>query len=202
MTSNSGDFKMTNNIRLPLQIVFRNLEPSQAVEDRIRELAEKLGRYYDNIMSCRIVIEICHKHQHKGQLFHVRIDLTVPNGELVVSREPKENHDHENAYVAIRDAFISMRRKLQDYANKQHKLVKHHDIPLHGRIIEIAPPADYGYIETPNGEEIRFSSNSVVNYDFNKLEVGDEVRFVEAENKEEPSASTVHIIGKHHIVGE
>lgn len=192
---------MPNTIRQPIKILFRNMPPSQAVEDRVREQAEKLGRYYDSIMSCDIVIEICHKHQHKGQVFHIRIDLTVPNGQLVVSREHVDNHAHENAYVAIRDAFISMRRKLQEFVRKQRSMVKHHDKPLHGRIIEIAPPADYGYIETPEGDEIRFSSNSVVDYDFDKLEIGDEVRFVEAEN-DEPSASTVHIIGKHHIVGK
>lgn len=193
---------MPNQIRLPIQIVFRNMHQSQAVEDKVREQAEKLGRYYDSIMSCRIVIEISHKHQHKGKLFHVRIDLTVPNAELVVSREPIDNHAHEDVYVAVRDAFIAMRRKLQEFVRKQHNMVKHHQKPLHGRVIEIVPPADYGYIETANGEEIRFSSNSVIDYDFDKLEVGDEVRFVEAENDEEPSASTVHIIGKHHIVGE
>ncbi len=197
-----GELKMPNNISLPIQVVFRNMPPSDAVEQKVREQALKLHRYYDRILSCKIAIEISHKHQHKGFLYHVRIDLTIPNAQLVVSRDPMENHAHEDAYVAIRDAFISMRRKLQNFVRKQHHMVKHHEKPLHGRIIEIAPPADYGYIETDDGGEIRFSSNSVIDYDFDKLEVGDEVRFVEAENDEEPSASTVHVTKKHQSVGE
>ena len=76
-------------MRLPLELTFRNIERSAAVEADVREKAAKLETFYDGIMRCRIVIEAGHKHHHKGNLYHVRIDLTVPGAELVVSREPK-----------------------------------------------------------------------------------------------------------------
>lgn len=191
-----------NAERVPLvELAFRNMDPSPAVEDRVRAQIDKLGQFYDRIMACRVVIETRHRHRHKGNLFHVRIDLTVPNGELVVSREPSEHHAHEDVYVAIRDAFDAMRRQLQDYVRKQRGDVKSHEAPPHGRILEIAPAADYGVIETSDGREIRFSSKSVVDYDFTKLEVGDRVWFTEADSDEGPAASTVHVEGKHHIVG-
>lgn len=192
---------MNSQMRLPLQVMFRNMDPSPAVEDRVREQAEKLGRYYDHIMACRVVVEAHHRHHHKGNLYHVRIDLTVPNAELVASRESAEHHAHEDVYVAIRDAFDAMRRQLQDFVRKQRGDVKQHETPPHGRIREIAPMADYGVIESSDGREIRFSRNSVVDYDFDKLEVGDPVRFVEVAGDEGPAASTVHVEGKHHVVG-
>jgi ribosomal subunit interface protein len=187
---------------LPLvELAFRNMDPSPAVEDRVRAQIDKLGQFYDRIMACRVVIETHHRHHHKGNLFHVRIDLTVPNGELVVSREPSEHHAHEDVYVAIRDAFDAMRRQLQDYVRKQRGDVKSHEAPPHGRILEIAPAADYGVIEASDGRELRFTSKSVVDYDFAKLEVGDRVWFTEVDSDEGPAASTVHVEGKHHIVG-
>jgi hypothetical protein len=56
------------------------------------EESEKLDKFYDRIMRCDVVVEAHHKHHHKGNLYHVRIDLTVPGSELVVNREPDEHH--------------------------------------------------------------------------------------------------------------
>jgi len=96
-------------MKLPLQITARNLSLSGAQETAIREKAEKLNRFSDRIMACRVMVEAPHQHQNKGKLYHVRIDLTVPDRELVVRREA-----NEDIYVAIRDAFDAMRRQLQD----------------------------------------------------------------------------------------
>ena len=117
-------------MRQPLQINFRDIPKSDAVEARVREKAEKLDKFYDKIMTCSVMIEAPHGHHHKGNLYHVRIDLTVPNGEIVINRDPKDNHAHEDVYVAIRDAFDAARRRLQDYARKQRGDVKKHEVPL------------------------------------------------------------------------
>lgn len=114
-------------MQMPLQITFRNMEPSAAVEDRVRERAARLDQYYDRIMSCRVVIESPHRHHHQGKVFHVRIDLTLPQGgELIVNRESEQDHAHEDVFVAVRDAFDAMQRQVQDYARKQRGEVKSH----------------------------------------------------------------------------
>lgn len=188
-------------LQLPLQLVFRNLDPSPAIEAKIRERVGKLDLYYDQIMSCRVAVEAPHKHHHKGKLYHVRINLTVPDKELVVSREPDQHHAHEDVYVAIRDAFDAMRRQLEDYARRRRGKVKHHEAPPHGRIAKLFPEEGYGNIETLDGRLVYFHQNSVVDTDFSKLETGSEVRFVEEMGEKGPQASTVYVIGRHHIVG-
>ncbi|TNF39031.1 MAG: ribosome-associated translation inhibitor RaiA, partial [Gammaproteobacteria bacterium] len=70
----------------PLQITFRDIPYSDALEADIREKAAKLDQFYDHIMSCRVVVELPHGHHHKGKLYHVTIDITVPGEELVVNR--------------------------------------------------------------------------------------------------------------------
>ena len=188
-------------MQLPLQLVFRNLDPSPAIEAKIQERAGKLDLYYDQIMSCRVAVEAPHKHHHKGKLYHVRINITVPDKELVVSREPDQHHAHEDVYVAIRDAFDAMRRQLEDYARRRRGKVKHHEAPPHGRIAKLFPEEGFGMIETLDGRLVYFHQNSVVDTDFSKLETGSEVRFVEEMGEKGPQASTVYVIGKHHIVG-
>jgi ribosomal subunit interface protein len=106
---------------IPLQVTFRDMPQSDAVEARIRDKTEKLGRHYDRIMGCRVVIESPQRHKHQGKLHSVRIDLTVPGAELVA------NHtQNEDVYVAIRDAFDAMTRQLEDYARRQRGDVKSH----------------------------------------------------------------------------
>ncbi len=188
-------------MKLPLQVTFRNMDASAAVEADIRDKAAKLDQYCGDIMSCRVVVEFLHRHHHQGNLFHVRIDITVPDEELVVSRTPEEHHAHEDVYVAVRDAFNAATRQLQDYNARRQQHVKRHEPESHGRIIQLIPMQDYGVILTPDNREIYFHRNSVLNADFDKLEEGIEVRFHEEAGEKGPQASTVKVEGKHHVVG-
>jgi len=106
-------------MKLPLEITFRNMDASDALEADIRSKAEKLDQFYGRVMSCRVVVEAPHKHHHQGNTYQVRIDMTVPDGELVISRDRGQNHAHEDPYVAVRDAFDAVRRQLQDYVDRR-----------------------------------------------------------------------------------
>ena len=117
---------------LPIQVVFRNLDASPAIEAAVRGRAEKLDRYYDRIMGVQVAVEAPHKHQHRGKIYSVRVNVTVPDEELVVSRVPNDDHAHEDVYVAIRDAFDAMRRQLEDYARQRRGQVKRHATPAAG----------------------------------------------------------------------
>jgi ribosomal subunit interface protein len=108
-------------MKIPLQVTFRDMPSSDAVETRVREKADKLTRFYDRIVNCRVVIEMPQRHKHQGKLHSVRIDLSVPGAELVA------NHaQDEDVYVALRDAFAAITRQLEEFARKQRGEVKNH----------------------------------------------------------------------------
>lgn len=184
-------------MQLPLQITFRDIPPSEAIEAAIREKAQKLERYFDRITSCRVIVEAPHKHHHKGKLYEVSINITIPGHEIVVSRDNHDRHEHEDIYVSIRDAFMAAQRQLEAYVGKMRGEVKAHEMPAHGRVIEITP--DHGTILTPDGREVYFHPNSLLNEEFEALEKGAEVRFAEEAGDKGPKATSVHVIGKHHI---
>jgi ribosomal subunit interface protein len=188
-------------MQLPLQITFRSFARSPAVEASIREHAERLDKFHHHIMACRVMVEEQQRRHVHGNHYHVRVDVTVPGAELVASRGPDAHHAYTDVYVAIRDAFDSMRRQLEDYARRRDQRAKVHAAPPHGRIIELHPDEAYGRIETPDGRLIYFHRNSVVGADFDALRIGAEVRFHEEAGERGPQASTVHVIGKHHIAG-
>jgi len=128
-------------MQLPLQITFRRIAASDAIEARIRKEVAKLERFCDYIMGCRVVVEAPHAHRHQGKLYHVRITLTVPDSELVVSREQHGNHSHEDAYVAVRDAFSAIQRQLDDYLKyrRQGRPKNHRPAPVPEQIAEAMP---------------------------------------------------------------
>jgi len=187
-------------MQIPLQITFRDMDPSDAIEKAVREKAEKLEQFAE-IMSCRVVVQMINKHSHKGTLYQVSIDLTAPGTEIVVSRDHGVDHSHEDVYVAIRDSFDAARRQLQDHHRISHQKVKSHEVPPHGRVSELVTDEGYGRIETADGRLIYFHRNSVLNDEFSKLEIGSEVRFAEVQGEQGPQASSVQRVGKHHIVG-
>ncbi len=174
------------------------MEPSAAVEAAVRERAEKLETFGERVMSCRVAVEMHHHRHQQGNLYHVRVDLKLPGEQIVASREPAEHHAHEDVYVAIRDAFNAVRRRLEDHVRQRRGDVKTHAPPAHGRIVELYP--DDGRIETPAGDLVYFHRNSVVDADFERLDVGTEVRFIAETGELGPQASTVYVIGKHHVV--
>jgi len=179
-------------MQIPLQITFRDLPQSAAIEAKIRETAGRLDHFSDRIMSCRVTVSETHRRHHRGKLYHVSIDLTVPGGELVVNREPELDHAHEDVYVAIRDAFKAARRQVEDHVRKSSAYrVKPHQTPRHGRIVRIFGDEGYGFIATPDGQEIYFHRNSVVEGGWDKLDLDVEVRFTEAEGEKGPHAVSV-----------
>lgn len=111
---------------IPLRISFRGMSPSPAVEERIRERAQKLERLGARITSCHVAVQAPHRHHRTGEIYSVRIDLHIPGHEIVVNREPAETAEHADIYVAVRDAFDALRRKLEDVLRRVRGDVKTH----------------------------------------------------------------------------
>lgn len=175
-------------MRLPLQVTFKNIPPSDAIESHISEKAAKLDRFSERIMSCRVVVDSTQRRQHQGKLFVVRVDMTVPRSkELVTSAE------HEDVYVAIRDAFDSAYRVVEEKRRQERGVVKSHEEAPIGLVARIFPDDQYGFIRTRDERDIYFHRNSVLNGDFGRLKVGSEVSFLEEQGKEGPQAVRVAV---------
>ena len=185
---------------VPLKIAFEGIEHSDAIEARIREEAEKLEQFFGRIVSARVVVARPQHRHHKGDIYHIRIHLVVPDAaDIVVSREPAATGAHEDVYVTIRDAFKAARRQLQDIVRRRSGHVKEHEASPHGTIAELRPEADHGFIASSDGRHIYFHRNSVADDGFDDLREDEEVRFSEAEGDKGPQASFVRPVGKHHL---
>lgn len=179
-------------MQAPAQITFHNLNHSDVIEKRVKEEVDKLEQFYDRITSCRVIVERPQRRHQKGDTYAVRIFLEIPGGkDIVVNRDAGLDHSHEDAFVAIRDAFGSARRQLQDLVRVRQGDVKHHEPPPTGRIAALVVAEDHGHISSADGRLIYFHRNSVEGDAFDTLEVGQQVRFSEEVGDKGPQATFV-----------
>jgi len=176
-------------MKFPLLITSRGITLTTAIESTIREKAEKLETFSDRIISCQVTVYSPPRHHHKVNYFNIIINIKVPNTEIVVKKEPRED-----LYLCIRDAFNAATRQLKTYTRKQRGNVKLHEIPASAFVSDLHPNEGYGFIETLEGREIYFHQNSVLNNRFNTLKVGSAVRFVEETGDKGPQASSITAI--------
>lgn len=93
---------------IPLQVTFRDLPHSPALDEKIRERTARLEALSECITRFRVTLERRHRHKRQGREYSVRIDVRVPEHEIVVSQD----HD-EDVYVALREAFEAAERQLK-----------------------------------------------------------------------------------------
>lgn len=111
-------------MELPLKITFRDISPSPAIEEHIREKASKLERFHSRIHGIRVTVSAPELQHHKKPTFHVQVDLKIPGAEIVVNKERREVHENEDVYTAIRDAFNTAERQLRQLSEKRRSDAK------------------------------------------------------------------------------
>ena len=144
------------------------------------------------IIAGYVSIEAPHQHRQRDRLYLVKIKLTVPGGEINVSKQHWHDESHRDVYVAIRDAFQSIRRRLQDRQRVVRGDIKSNYRAQRGRVSKIFYQQGYGFLEDELGNEIYFDANSVVG-EFDKIQLGQVVKYKKEQGQEGTQASTVAI---------
>ena len=117
-------------MQLPLQIVFHQLDRWPGAEAVLRERAQRLERFYPDIMSCRVVVDETQKHQQLGRPVAVQVEVRVPGHDLTVNRQ----HDTDFK-VAAREAFEAMTRQLDDLGRRRREQGWEHGASRAGAVL-------------------------------------------------------------------
>lgn len=174
-------------MQIPVHLSGKGVQLLPEQEDLIRAAVAKLERFFDRLITCRVTVSVPNRYPTGEPVaWAFRIALTVPGGELAVSRQAKPTFRD-----ALDDAFDAARRQLQDYAREIRGDVKLPAEPTRGTVARLLVYEGYGFITGADGHEIYFHRNSVPDDGFDRLTVGTVVRYVETEGEQGPQASTV-----------
>jgi cold shock CspA family protein/ribosome-associated translation inhibitor RaiA len=179
----------------PLQITFRGINPSQAVESAIRERAGRLDRF-SHITRLHVTVDMPHQHRHRGNHYAIRIDITTPLGDVHITRDPSLDGTHKDFQSVLRDAFDAAARHLESDAQRGEAGAQDREQPPRGRVTRLFPDQGYGFLTSAEGEDVYFNQHSVHGSAFAQLSVGSEVSFtIVAEDADQSArAASVHLL--------
>ena len=179
-------------MQTPRRLRWHDVDPSEALAESVREEVARLERVWDRITGCTVTLEATSRHhRHGGSKYRVRIELSVPGGRLVVARDPPKTWRHADLHLTCKAAFRQARRQLEDHVRRLDARVTAHAPPSLGAVAWIFPEEGYGFLRTAEGRELYFHERSVLRGGFDRLRVGDVVRYAEEEGENGPQASTV-----------
>lgn len=183
-------------MQVPLVMTIKGIARVHAVKALIQELSHRVERFCDHVQSCRVAVEKDHSSQRSGRPYRVRIDMTVPPGhELVVRRESSEGDGLEPLGTLVRDAFQAAARQLKDLVAKQRLEVKNHNsMSVPGVVTRIFKDRGYGFIRGIDGREVFFHRSDVSSKNFDEVEPGSSVRFLEQEGPAGYHAASVRLL--------
>jgi cold shock CspA family protein/ribosome-associated translation inhibitor RaiA len=185
-------------MQAPAQIDFRGIKPSASIREKIEAHIAGLERRFGRLTGCRVVLEGPGEHHRTGGLYDVNIQLALPDGRAVeVGRTATADERYADIDFAINNAFRRARRRLQDQVRRLQGQVKTHEAQPIGIVKRLDPGGEFGFLETPDGREIYFHKNSVLNGAFSSLTLGTHVGFFEEMGERGPQASTLRVVGKH-----
>jgi ribosomal subunit interface protein len=184
-----------------LEIAFHHVEPSDSIEDAIRDRVAKLERLYKRMTSCRVHVDQRARNRNDTVPPVVHIEIGIPGRkDIVVSHEPEHLQRRFQApdlRNAINDAFGIAERRLIELKNRRQRKTKQprHDSENQslGQIAEILPVEDFGFIVTREGSTLYFHRNSLLAGDFDSIKPGDEVHYVEDIGDTGPIATKVRL---------
>jgi ribosomal subunit interface protein len=96
-----------------VDVVYRDLDSSAALNNIITKKLEKLNRYTDQIVHSRVVLDAPHQHKHKGKQYRASIELDIKGHPIAITQ------DDESIHIAVREVFSSAERKVKQLAARQ-----------------------------------------------------------------------------------
>jgi len=188
-------------MQAPIEIAFHNIEKADWAENAIRDHVARLEQMFDRLTTCRVRVDQRANNANNTIPPVVRIELSVPgHRDIVVAHEPdrlQRKFQAPDLHNAINEAFRIAERRLGQFKDqlKDRTAAGRHEAAneMLGQIVEITPVQDFGFLLTASGGLLYFHRNSVLSGDFDRLEVGDQIHYVEEMGDTGPIATKVRV---------
>lgn len=117
-------------MQMPLELTLRNFEDANgAIEQVVHEKLAKLERVCPRLTSCHVTIEQFQNPKHHHHTYSIHIVVTFPpHHEITVRRDPNKGEVQERLLTTqVRDAFIAVRRQVQEILDRHQGKIKNHE---------------------------------------------------------------------------
>lgn len=183
-------------MRVSPEISYVDVEKTEAIDSLIHREIDRLHRFADDLMSCKVAVERPNQHQRSGNPYRVRVELTLPPGKhLVVSKGLGDHAMHDDLGTVVRNTFRAMERRLREIDERRKGEVKQHEEPI-AFVSELREDEGYAFVRTPEGRELYLNENSLLDGDFSQLGVGTGIWFTEEMGDQGPQITSARIVSQ------
>ena len=198
---NESWLQCSPKMQRPLQITFKGMATSPALDTLIRERVAHLETLYPRMIGCRVVIEVPHRKSETAKVpIAVAVEVDIPGRKLVIGKDEAERREAKQDHTAaLNNAFDAVERQLEKLVDIRNDDAKpHENAGQSGMVVRLFPEQSYGFIEIDNSPELYFTRNAVVSGDFDELQVGMvvEVTLASEEGPMGPQASSVRLLDR------
>ncbi len=180
----------------PLQIVFRDIQHSEALSKLIEDRVRRLENVYARIIGCRVVASVSHRGPPNTIApLALSVEVEVPGRPLIVAKLEAKRKGEQTGLV--NRAFDAVQRRLEQLTELVKDNAKRHENALEsGVIARLYPDQDHGFIEVKGGPDLYFTRSCLMRGNFDELAVGVMVQIVRAvaDGAMGPQASAVYAI--------
>lgn len=180
--------------RIPFEVTYHGMEASPVAEEQILAGMERLERLNAKVLHANVALARRAVRSAAAGIYEVKIRLSVPGPDIHVSRTPPAHVESENLVTAIGEAFERARRSIIEQREIVRGEVKAHGAVTRGEVTDVFP--DHGFIRGEDGRIVYFHRNSVLQDDWNAVEVGSHVRFADEPGEEGPHATAVTLLSR------
>ncbi len=180
----------------PLQIVFRDIQHSDALAKLIEERVRRLEHVYTHIIGCRVVAGVSHRGpKNTIAPLALSVEVEAPGRPLIVAKSEAKRKGAQAALV--NRVFDSVQRRLEQLAEIAKDNVRRHENALEtGVIARLFPEQDHGFVEVRGSPDLYFTRSCVMRGSFDALQIGVMVQLIRAsaDGPMGPQASSVYVV--------
>jgi len=105
----------------PLEIAFRDLDPSDFIRNLVEERVDRLERFHPHIIGCRVVVEAPHRSaEGHNPPIGISVEVDVPARPRIIAKDAEAQRAMKGDHLAaINRAFEAVERQLEDLKDKQ-----------------------------------------------------------------------------------
>jgi ribosome-associated translation inhibitor RaiA len=156
------------------EITFKNTDVSPAMEARIRDRIQRLERFHNGIIGCRVVVEEGHKAPASAKNpLALTLEVQIPGRLLASHGEEEIRAAKDNTGSLVTRVFEAMEHQLDGAVARAQRRVKAHSADHEiGRVSRLFAHQGYGFVQVGEGTELYFTENVLHGLAIGDLEEG------------------------------
>lgn len=110
----------------PTAIAFHGVDASDDLRAEVLERVKGLERYVDDILACRVEIQVASRSPRTGGHYGVHVRLAMPCIEIEAGGQAASDAQGDDPYLTVANTFDALNCQIEDFVRRRCKSCRRH----------------------------------------------------------------------------